>query len=431
MSIYTKANLKIKINDNIADNTTKNITPAKVRAIFTDLVDSTSFINGLTVVNDIVSYNDAKTFTNPNEMVSKSYVDNKVDLTKSFTVLTHQSLLTLMLNSELVQGQKYLISDYRTKYIQPVTNVFKQASVTESLILTAISTYSFDNKVVSVEYPKDYIEYDITNILCEDNILERPGKITYRIDEYNNTTFYDSRTVVFDRSSVDKLTFGANCNNNYIAKSESIGLTYNNIIFGDHCFYNTILDGYNTTFGVYCYANYINGCFNNTIGDTFFDNNIGLNFQHNIIGNGCNTNNIKSNFSYNTIGNDFYNNNINSFVTHNTIGGNFFANTIGTSFQYNDIDLNFYNNITGNYFDHNNIGINFRFNEIGHYFAYNTIKDVFQQNTIKSKINGLNFNTANYVYEEYDCEIFINSDLEYKLRYMDPSDVLIVVWPTE
>jgi len=191
---------------------------------------------------------------------------------------THAQLLAMQVAGTLKPGQKYAISDFFTTYNQPITALVMTAAVAETLILTATSVDTFDVRVQSIEFPNDILEYDITDVLCEDGVTPRVGKITYRKDDNNNVTFYDHRTVLFDRLGVDTLTFGAGCHDNTISRSTVVGFTYNNIVFGAGCYDNII------------------GC--NTITSTFGDNN-----YYNKVGSECGNIIFTNNNSQNAIKN--------------------------------------------------------------------------------------------------------------------------------
>ncbi|BDR75280.1 phage baseplate upper protein [Clostridium tetani] len=97
----------------------------------------------------------------------------------SFERKIYAELQTLKKNKQLKEGKKYLLTDYKTKYVQPSTNVIKEMDI-EPLLLTAISNEAFAPIVYSHKHPKDVIYYDIDNNVCEDNKTPRNGFITYR-----------------------------------------------------------------------------------------------------------------------------------------------------------------------------------------------------------------------------------------------------------
>ena len=107
----------------------------------------------------------------------------------------------------LTPGKFYLMTDFQTCYDQPnfdyngnpiLTGNYKSGS-TEPLLLLAIATDKFSPIVYSPQYPKDKITYDITWDTTEVTGGPAKGRITERIDEFNNRTDYDHRTILFKR----------------------------------------------------------------------------------------------------------------------------------------------------------------------------------------------------------------------------------------
>ena len=121
---------------------------------------------------------------------------------------TYNELYTIYTGSTLVPGRFYLITDYQTCYDQPdfdyngnpITgpNTYHTSDVDPVLVLaTSYSTLS--PNAYQPSYPKDKITYDITFTQTEVTGNPAKGRITERIDEYNNRTDYDHRTILFKR----------------------------------------------------------------------------------------------------------------------------------------------------------------------------------------------------------------------------------------
>ena len=170
--------------------------------------------------------------------------------------VTYSELLNLKNTSSLVKGQNYLLTDYETTYIQPVTNVNKSSGVIEPLIITATDVNKLHNVCKSTLYPQDIVYYEITGDIGNGYGTEgfTKGKIYRRIDtQKNNDIGTDWRHVKYDRNGVDKLLF------------EDYTDVYNNTIKTYYLFDNVL--------GNYFYNNTIGNYFsNNTIGDGFQDN---------------------------------------------------------------------------------------------------------------------------------------------------------------
>ncbi len=113
--------------------------------------------------------------------------------------ISHAQLLTLMAGFLLIEGKFYRIIDYKTKYNQPITDIVKTAQ-SEALIVMAVNKSQVSKFAKSGMYPQDIIHYDVDDILCEDGITPRLGKIYYRKDTLTgNSIGYDFRNVFFAR----------------------------------------------------------------------------------------------------------------------------------------------------------------------------------------------------------------------------------------
>ena len=264
--------------------------------------------------------------------------------------VTYDELLNLKNTSSLVKGQNYLLTDYETTYIQPVTNVSKSSGVIEPLIITATDVNKLHNQCKSTLYPQDIVFYEITGDIGNGYGTEgfTKGKIYRRIDTLrNNDIGTDWRHVKYDRNGVDKLLFEdyTGCYNNdiktYFLFNMVVGKIFQNNIIGNF--------SKNNTFGF--------TCTNNKIGDSFTGNTLGNYFQNNTIGN---------NFQNNNIGRGFYNNGTSTtpFLSNNTE----FRNSMTilpstTQIQNQNIDVVVFKSPNGTkkqryYDDSNNLVIN-------------------------------------------------------------------------
>ena len=343
-------------------------------------------------------------------------------------------------NGLLTTGRFYLISDFQTIYDQPnfdsqgnpITVGNNKSGSTESLLLLAISTSQFAPQVYSLDYPKDFIKYDISVNVTEVTNTPAKGRITERIDERNNRADYDFRAVQFIRYE------GYLSDNIY---SGTISMDGTDIVTGtDTNFTNDFNTG--NIFGVFN-ANYGNiGSFLfyeilsinsdtemsvtgttliNTYGQQLqysrgnsFETDYPSPFQNNVISdNGseeyytfnedCSNNYLGNHVNINEYNNPFYLSN-NVFVgnesdyRNNTFGinvvGNTFVsyendfegNTCGMNFQYNILDYEFSNNNIGSYCEKNVFNCYFNENNIGENFSSNMIADGddFENNVINS-----------------------------------------------
>ena len=135
------------------------------------------------------------------------------------------------------------------------------------------------------------------------------------------------------------------------------------------------------------YSNRIDGSFNgNKLGNNFNNNNIYSLVEDNLIGNNFNDNDIYSQFSNNVIGVSYNGNTVgdinspgNTIFSENNIGTDFESNVITQDFRKNEIGYGFYNN---------NISGNTNTNRIGEQFENNTIYGDFYDNQIFNEFKG-------------------------------------------
>jgi hypothetical protein len=118
---------------------------------------------------------------------------------------TYAELAAMVANKTLVPGTQYVLTDYKTKYIQPDTNTLKEMTV-ERLVLTATSQNAFSQICSSLDFPQDIVYYKFDLNLCEDGTTPRNGFITRRIDESPNVLIdcpLDWRTMLWARWKPD------------------------------------------------------------------------------------------------------------------------------------------------------------------------------------------------------------------------------------
>jgi len=124
--------------------------------------------------------------------------------------VTHNELLGLIAGNSLTIGTLYKITDYKTVYIQPETNL--DSSLTpaldtpvEPLIVLATSTNTLDAKAYSPLFPQDEIWYDVTKNNTARYQWASPndkGQIFRRITKNKNDFPYDVRNIKFRRWAV-------------------------------------------------------------------------------------------------------------------------------------------------------------------------------------------------------------------------------------
>ena len=352
---------------------------------------------------------------------------------------TYSQFVTEADNGILIPGRWYLMTDYQTCYDQPNYNNFKnpiysgnyKTGNTEPILLLAMSTTGFSPTVYSTLYPQDKITYDITWNTTESTGGPAKGRITERIDNFNNRTDYDNRNILFKRyngySYYENQPLGGFVGISGLTGTTGVlygntGTTFNsNMTTGSFIavtnIYPTIFEVISvvsdslaiisgvtisqTTNSPY-YSAFNDGIMSyyqpnirtnevfefTTFGDAI-ENSVAIN---NYVGNYSNlyfwnetpfilANNvfISGSFINNTIGNDSYNNTFNDDCDSNQIGDSFYNNSTNDDFD---------GNIIGDYFNNNYITANFNNNKIGSDFSDNIlINGSFYRNNIGNDFN--------------------------------------------
>jgi hypothetical protein len=359
--------------------------------------------------------------------------------------LTYSELVDKITNSLLIPGRFYLMTDYQTCYDQPnydntknpITTGNYMTGNTEPILLLSISTTDFSPTVYSTTHPQDHITYDITWDTTEITSSPAKGRITERIDQYNNRTDYDHRTILFKRyrgysynennplagligiSGITGTTgilygntgttFNSNISSGSIiaipnlnpaffevisVESDSISIISGVTISGtDNApYYSASNDGIMSYYQpnirqnqVYEYTTFgdaiDDGAVNNYIGNY---SNLHLEFG---TGDFLLANNVflDGSFRNNTIGNGSYNNTFNDDCDNNQIGDGFYNNSTNDDFDGNIIGENFRNNYITAEFNYNRIGSDFYSNTLlGSDFYRNNIGNNFRDNVYTS-----------------------------------------------
>jgi hypothetical protein len=149
-------------------------------------------------------------FPTNDTLIPVQYVGDTYHITFSsitYNEGTYSQFVTEAGDGLLTPGRFYLMTDYQAIYDQPnydyngnpiLAGNYKTGS-TEPLLLLAIATDKFSSTVYSTLHPKDKITYDINWDTTEVTNSPAKGRITERIDEFNNRTDYDHRSILFRR----------------------------------------------------------------------------------------------------------------------------------------------------------------------------------------------------------------------------------------
>jgi len=346
----------------------------------------------------------------------------------------------------LTPGRFYLMTDYQTCYDQPnydnlknpiTTGNYKTGTI-EPILLLAISTTGFSPTVYSTLYPQDKISYDITWNTTEITSSPAKGRITERIDNFNNRTDYDNRSILFKRYrgysyyenqplsglvGISGLTgttavlygntgttFTSNFSTGSIVSIQNLNPSFFEVISvvsnslaiisgvtisqtNSSLYYSASDDGIMSYYQpnikqnqVYEYTTFGDAIDNETAINNYVGNqaNLYLNW-----GNGdfllANNVFISGEYINNTIGNGSYNNTFNDDCDSNQIGDSFYNNSTNDDFDGNIIGDYFNNNYITSNFNNNRIGSDFYSNILlGGSFYRNNIGNDFRDNVYTS-----------------------------------------------
>jgi len=361
-------------------------------------------------------------------------------ITENYSSVTYSELYNLITGGTLNPGSYYLINDFQTCYDQPdydynrnaiTSGIYRDDTEVQPIVVFATSSNTISDISYQPTYPNDRIRYDWTFSSTERTNEVAYGRISERIDEFNNRTDYDHRQIKFKRYRYYEISL----NNPYqgtvsVADISSTEMT----VFGtDTNFLSSVSVGNkvgfdNDNYRVYEVTNIdsdtgmtITGLTTVTLGpntkmyytdwdeySSYYQNNVddpsvfeeyytfqGTDNFNNYIGNHANlydwqendfilANNVfHTRFIGNKFGDNCYNNTFFDDCENNNVGNNFHNNITDDDFDGNVIGNDFYNNrITSNFYD-NRIGENFYNNYIvQNSFYRNNIMNDFRNNEI-------------------------------------------------
>jgi len=271
------------------------------------------------------------------------------------TSITYSDFYTAITNSQLQVGRTYILIDFQTIYDQmdfDNTGALKGTLTTktgavEQIWVLALSPNQIADKAYSATYPKDEIQYDWTYNATLINGSPAKGRISERIDEWNNRTDYDHREIKFIRyddgagnftvindngnASAEFLTFGNNYANGGIIYDNWLGDFYSNGQFIGQKYGNNVFNGsfivsnktsilfYSNTFSSEVYNNTFSGDVNsNTFSGDVYSNTFSSEVYSNTFSGDVNYNTFSSNVNYNTFSSDVNNNTFSGYVNNNT-----------------------------------------------------------------------------------------------------------------
>lgn len=153
--------------------------------------------------------------------------------------ISYSEISSLIFTNRLVPGALYEISDFRTCYDQPDYNFDGGAIIGDNyrtseihpIIVRAISSDEISPEAYQSDYPNDRIRYDISWNETEVTGGTAYGRITERIDEFNNRTDYDHKNIKFKRYKTRFLN--GTSTGTIISMSNGVVTGTNSSFFGD------------------------------------------------------------------------------------------------------------------------------------------------------------------------------------------------------
>jgi hypothetical protein len=150
-----------------------------------------------------------------------------VEVVPAFS-MTYSEIAALKTANGLTAGSTYKITDNQTIHTIPNSvalnvhgTVYENAATwnptklvkdegIEELVVLAVSTSAFSVVAYSPSFPTDIIHFNFNDILCEDGVTPRRGKIVYRKDTVKNLEcYYDWRKVKFRRWKLNPVVWSA------------------------------------------------------------------------------------------------------------------------------------------------------------------------------------------------------------------------------
>lgn len=338
----------------------------------------------------------------------------------------YTELIGLINADGLNEGSKYLLTDFVTTYIQPVSNEAMVSDEIEPLILEAASSNTLHFKAISTLYPQDIIYYDVNDA----SYGATKGRIIRRIDTSKNVSVgTDWRHIKyrrwnFDLNSISMWQYNITYNVGDIVKYDAgdrsaiaISLIPNNED-----------DPYdNTGTWLKLYDNFYDIAKYNSISPTEF--NIYINGSMYTIAA------LSEDYEDFYIFSDFdeiYNISIDDETMFNSIfKGSCYDNKIANTFLNNTIINNFYGNSIGNEFENNFI---LHIDDKGEVsdISQNIIENLVKFNTIL-ELSGVTFHndcSENIIQIESDYSVELyhtNSSSSLSYKYTDEFGDTIIV----
>ena len=215
MAQQTRAQIEALINSNVTTNANRENTGLRVNQLLQEMKDS--YLNLLSDAGKLFAAYDPALNYVPGNIVEESTNIYKCNTatTGAFNVahwdviggasganyeeLTHADLKAKVDGSTLIPGRLYLMTDFTTKYQIVNTAVIDESAVFK-IAVKSIQNNRLEPTAFSPDFVQDIFQYDVNDVLCEDSVTPRKGKITFRFDTVKNiSAWYDWRNIQFRR----------------------------------------------------------------------------------------------------------------------------------------------------------------------------------------------------------------------------------------
>ena len=349
--------------------------------------------------------------------------------------VTYADFYTAITNSQLQVGRTYILIDFQTIYDQmdfDNTGALKGTLTTktgavEQIWVLALSPNQIADKAYSATYPNDEIQYDWTYNTTLINGSPAKGRISERIDEWNNRTDYDHREIKFIRyddgsgnytsytdngnASQEFLTFGNSYGAGGIIHDNWLGDFYSIGQFVGQEYGNNVFQG--------------NFIITNKISTMFYNNTFMLEVVSNSFSGYLYSNSFDGNLYSNSFDGELYSNSFSGNLALNSFGGILASNSFSGELSSNSFSGYLLSNSFGGELSSNSFSGELSSNS----FIFNTF---FSYTILNGQINGKTIDDVIYPFlfgTDYEKRIFKASDGNVYARYFDGTNDINVLIP--
>jgi len=323
---------------------------------------------------------------------------------------SYADFYTLITGGNLQAGKTYILIDFQTIYDQidfDASGNLKSSLTTktgaiEEIWVLALAPDRIASTAYSKTYPNDRIQYDWTYNTTLVNGSPAKGRISERIDEWNNRTDYDHRVIKFIRYD--------DGSGNYVQINDSGRTAKEYLTFGDNygaggiIYDNWLGDFY--SIGAFFGQEYGNNVFNGSI---VVSNKTSSLFHSNTFSGGVNSNTFSGDVHKNTFSGGVNSNNFSGYVHSNTFSGGVNSNTFSGDVYSNTFSGDVHKNTFSG-------GVNS--NNFSGYVNSNTFSGGVNSNTFSGGVNSNTFsggvNSNTFIYTSYIKYVYINNILSNK-----------------